>query len=305
MRGAEKRVLVTGARGFIGRQCLPHLAARGFEVHAVSSADAAQLGASWHRCDLLNAADATRLVERVRPTHLLHLGWIAQPGIFWTSRENLAWLAAGTELVQSFYGCGGTRAVGVGSCAEYAESHSPCVEDVTPIAPSTPYGKAKDAMHRALRKAARERGSWAWARLFFPYGPGEATGRFIPSVIDGLLRGMPVDCTHGRQVRDFIYLDDVAEGCVALVDGSQSGAYNIGSGEGRTLREVAAIIVAEIGHGELVRFGARPAPEHDSAYVVADVSKARRDFGWSARIGLGEGLRRTVAAHSALAKKVT
>jgi nucleoside-diphosphate-sugar epimerase len=300
-----KRVLVTGARGFIGRQCLPRLTARGFDVHAVSSGETSQLGASWHRCDLLNGAQAVRLLERLRPTHLLHLGWIAQPGIFWTSRENLAWLAAGTELVRAFYDCGGTRAVGVGSCAEYAESSSPCVEDVTAIAPSTLYGEAKDAMHRALREAARENGSWAWARLFFPYGPGEAAGRFIPSVIDGLLRGTPIDCTHGRQVRDFIYSKDVAEACVALVEGSPSGAYNIGSGEGRSLREVAAVIVAQIGRGELVRFGARPAPAHDAAYVVADVSKARRDFGWSAQIGLAEGLRRTIAAHSTLAKGVT
>jgi nucleoside-diphosphate-sugar epimerase len=115
-------------------------------------------------------------------------------------------------------------------------------------------------------------------------------------VLDGLLHGTPVDCTHGRQVRDFIYLDDVAEGCAALVAGEASGAYNLGSGRGTTLREVAQLIVAQLGRGELLRFGARPASAYDPAYVVADISKIRTDLGWEPRIRLEEGIRLTIAA---------
>src|SRR5229473_1316941 len=99
----RRRVLVTGARGFIGRRCLPRLAALGFETHAVSSAPIEGDGATWHRCDLLDGAACEALVRRLRPTHLLHLAWIAQPGIFWTSPLNMAWLAAGVRLVDAFY----------------------------------------------------------------------------------------------------------------------------------------------------------------------------------------------------------
>lgn len=289
-----KRVVVTGARGFIGRRCLPQLAARGFEVHAVSSAD----------CNLLDPAAARALIERVRPSHLLHLAWIAQPGVFWTSRENLDWLAAGVQLVDSFYAAGGIRAVGVGSCAEYADSGSPCREETTPLAPATLYGEAKAALYFALRAAARERGSWAWARLFFPYGPGESPGRFIPSVIEGLLQRAPVDCTHGAQVRDFVYVDDVAEACAALVAGEASGAYNVGSGQGSSLREVAGLIVSGLGHPELLRFGARPAPQYDPATVVADIDKIRREHGWTPRVNLAEGIRKTIAARHTPAQGV-
>jgi nucleoside-diphosphate-sugar epimerase len=289
MRG---RVLVTGARGFIGRRCLPALAARGFEVEPVSSAD----------CDLRDPAAAQALIERSRPSHLLHLAWIARPGEFWQSPENRAWLASGVQLVEAFYTHGGVRAVGVGSCAEYADTSEDCTEEGTPLEPATPYGEAKKAMFLALREAAHGRG-WAWARLFFPYGEGEPRGRFIPSLIEGLIAGVPVECTHGAQVRDFVHVEDVAEACATLVAGEASGAYNVGTGRGASLREVAAETVAQLGHGELVRFGARPAPAHDPARVVANTAKMRREHRWQARIALSEGLSRTIAARKARAEQ--
>jgi nucleoside-diphosphate-sugar epimerase len=296
MSGAAKKVLVTGARGFIGRRCLPGLAANGYEVHAVSSAAHSGGDAVWHGYNLLDDAATATLLAKVRPTHLLHLAWIAQPGVFWTSRENLVWLASGVRLVDAFYGAGGRRAVGAGSCAEYAQTSTDCIEDETPLAPDTLYGEAKAAMQFALRAAARGRGSWAWARLFFPYGPGEAPGRFIPSVIDGLLRRVPVACTHGKQLRDFVYVDDVADACIALVDGEASGAYNVGTGIGTSLAAVGSLATAALGYPELLRFGERPAPAYDPARIVGDVGKIRREHGWAPRVALADGIQRTIAA---------
>jgi nucleoside-diphosphate-sugar epimerase len=293
------RVLVTGARGFIGRHCLARLEARGFEVHAVTSAAFAAPGARWHRCDLLDEAACHALLAAVRPTHLLHLAWIAQPDVFWSSAANLDWLGASVRLVQAFYERGGRRAVGTGSCAEYAGSAAPCREDETPLGPATRYGEAKAAMYFAQRAAARGRGTWAWARIFHPYGAGEPAARFVPSVMEGLARREPVACTHGQQVRDFVHVEDVAEACVALLASEACGAYNVGSGEGRTLREVAEGIAALVGGAALLRFGAREAPQDEPPFVVADITRIGAEAGWAPRIPLEEGLRRTVAERNA------
>jgi nucleoside-diphosphate-sugar epimerase len=305
----SRRVLVTGARGFLGAYCVPLLAARGFDVVAVTSAppppDAS--GLRWRRCDLLDPTACAALVAVERPTHLLHLAWITAPGVFWSARENMAWLAAGVRLADAFFAATGERAVGLGSCAEYAVSDAPCVEGGTPIEPQTVYGKAKAAMHLALQAAAGARGgSLAWARLFFPYGPGEAAGRFIPDVIRGLRQGEAVACTHGRQVRDFVFAADAAAACVALLEAKQSGAYNVGSGEGVSLREVADLLARKLGaDAGLLKFGARKAPSFDPPRIVADIARIRRDTAWAPQVALSDGLARSIEPQRARAPAPT
>ena len=66
--------------------------------------------------------------------------------------------------------------------------------------------------------------------IFFLYGPHEPPGRLIPSVIQALLKGEFARCSHGRQIRDFLYVEDVAEAFVALLDSDITGPVNIASG---------------------------------------------------------------------------
>ena len=297
---AKKKILVTGARGFIGSYCVPYLIAGGYDVHAVTSGDAAAAtvaGVTWHRYDLLDPASCVQAIEAVRPSHLLHLAWIAVPGEFWSSPGNLRWLASGIALVEAFYHGGGKRALGVGSCAEYVWGPDDCNEDYTPLRPATIYGRCKLALGIAFAAAAAIfGGSSAWARFFAPYGPGEPIERLVPSVVHGIVNGNPVDCTRGTQIRDFIYVDDAAAALVALLDAGAEGPFNIGSGVGMTLREVVAVITAQLGRAELVRFSARQRPPGDPDRVVADIGRITREVGWRPAVGIEEGIARTITA---------
>lgn len=296
-----KRVLVTGATGFVGRHALSPLGARGYEVHAVSSRPRAEEterdGVRWHACDLLRPGSAAALVEAVRPTHLLHLAWYAEPGKFWTAQENIVWLRASLELLEEFARAGGRRVAASGTCAEYAWGHGDgvCSERETPLAPSTLYGACKLALHTSLAALARREGlSAAWGRIFFLYGPHEHPARLVSSAVTALLRGERFPCTHGRQVRDFLHVEDVAAAFVTLLDGAVEGPVNIASGRPVTLRSVIELVADRLDGRRLVDFGARPAPEGEPPVLVADARRLVQEVGWRPRYELDEGLERTI-----------
>jgi nucleoside-diphosphate-sugar epimerase len=303
---AEKRVLVSGAGGFIGRWSVPPLIAGGYEVHAVASHGAsreppAQLrGSELHRVDLLDAAAVDALMSSVKPTHLLHFAWVATPGVYWSSPDNARWLAASRHLLQRFHHGGGTRAVMAGTCAEYDWTQAGvCHEGASPLAGGdtgiTAYARAKLAMHAVLQRFAAEHGmSAAWGRIFFQFGPDEHPDRLVASVIRGLLAGREAPCSHGRQVRSFLHVSDVGAAFAALLDSAVEGPVNIGAGERTSIAALLERIGRQIGRPELNKLGARSAPPAEPPVLVPDVARLLTEVGWRPRFALDEGIADTI-----------
>jgi nucleoside-diphosphate-sugar epimerase len=292
-----KRVLLTGGSGFIGYHCIAPLLARGFEVHAVSvrSQPEALPGVTWHQCDLLQPGAAEALVSRIRPTHLLHMAWYVVPGKLITSEENFAWVAASMELVKSFARHGGSRVVVGGSGYEYDWSYGYCGEKRTPAAPDTIYGACKQALHLLVESFAQHAGlSSAWGRMFFLYGPREHRQRLVSSVIISLLAGQPTKCSHGRQMRDYLHVQDVADGLVGVLDSAITGAINISSGQATTIRDIVLGIGHQIGRPELIQLGAIPARANDVSLVLGENTRLVAELGWEPRHDLETGLRQTI-----------
>lgn len=288
------RVLVTGASGFMGRHCLPALAARGYEVHAVGRRTGSDPGVTWHRGDLLAPEGPEAVLAAVRPTHLLHLAWYAEHGRFWQAPENLAWVRASLSLLEAFHRHGGQRVVTAGSCAEYDWRHGYLSEALTPCRPASLYGAAKHALSTLQAAYAEQVGlSAAWGRVFFLFGPHEPHARFVPAVIQGLMAGRPTRLSHGRQVRDFMYVGDVADALVALLDSPVTGAVNLGSGVPVTLRALGERVAARLGGAEWLEWGAIASTE--APLVVANPERLAREVGWTPPYGLEAGLDATLA----------
>jgi nucleoside-diphosphate-sugar epimerase len=297
-----KRVLVTGGAGFIGRETLAPLAARGFEIHCVqraapSAMQAARAGpaARYHLLDLLEG-DLGGLLDEIRPTHLLHMAWYIKPGAFWASPLNLDWAAVSLRLARAFTASGGHRAVVSGTCAEYDWNYSTLHETETPLRPRTLYGRAKASVHELLQAAAPELGlSLGWGRIFFPYGPFDQPGRLIADAIDRLSAGEVMPCTDGRNARAFIHVEDAAEALVSLLDSSLEGAVNIATAEVATVREVVATIAGLLHADGLAHFGARPDAPGEPPLLAADVGRLYRELGFTPKFSIGQGLAETVA----------
>jgi nucleoside-diphosphate-sugar epimerase len=137
--------------------------------------------------------------------------------------------------------------------------------------------------------------AFTWARLFYLYGPREDPRRLVPAVTLALLNSCPAQTTGGKQLRDFLHVDDVARALVAVARSEVSGAVNIGSGAAVTVLEVVEAIGRLTGRSDLLEIGALPYASGDPMVVVADTTRLTREVGWQPTLSLEDGLRQTVA----------
>ncbi len=294
-----KSVLLTGASGYIGQFAIRRLLDKNYIVHAVTSKSfniEKNENIFWHRTNLLDADETKSLVEKVCPTHLLHFAWHIEHGRFWNAIENLDWLQAGLHLAKCFVKNGGKRLVIAGSCAEYDWTMpSPFVEYITPFNPQTLYGVCKSSLSSTLERFAEVCNiSFAAGKIFLPFGANNLETRLIPSVVNALLKDEPAKTTHGNQIRDFLFVEEIAQAFAALLESDVCGAVNIASGKGVKIKEIVEEIGRIMGKSELLRIGALSAPANEPAEIVADITRLREEVGWKSDSDFKKRLEETV-----------
>jgi nucleoside-diphosphate-sugar epimerase len=245
------RVLVTGASGFIGRPLVRALADGGWTVIGASRTRPERDPgvADWIEIDILTE-DPRPLMAAARAETLVHLAWIATPGVYGHSLENLDWLRASAALSAAFLAEGGRRLVGAGTCLEYDLDDAPGA-----TGPRTIYAAAKHACRLVFERqiAAVEAASLAWPRIFFLLGAEDHPDRFAPSLARRLVAGETAEISQGLVERDFIDVRDAARAIAGLAGARASGAFDVATGRGWRLRALAEAIAAKAGRPELLR----------------------------------------------------
>ena len=255
------RFLVTGARGFIGSAAVRRLERDGHEV------------APGH-IDLLAASDEelAAFVVEADATHCIHAAWYTSHADYLVHEVNRAWVMASLRLATAFPG----RLVGLGTCLEYDVVHAegPCIEDRPARRPETLYARCKLELCQALESRGSD---FAWARVFFVYGPGDRAGRLIPHMIEQFSRGGEAGPTCGGLRRDYIHVDDLAGQLVRIATSPARGAINTGTGLAPTLSEIYAAGAQAFGRPELAR--ANPETDGQPRLIQADLTRFRREVG--------------------------
>jgi nucleoside-diphosphate-sugar epimerase len=112
-------------------------------------------------------------------------------------------------------------------------------------------------------------------------------------VVRALLRGDPAPCSHGRQIRDYMHVQDVADGLAAVLDSDVQGAVNVSSGQAAPIRDIVLTAARLLGRTDLVRLGAIPARANDVPLVVGANTRLT-GLGWEPRYDLECGLLDTI-----------
>lgn len=290
------RILITGAKGFIGRYCIEAFANAGWDTIACvrSSADLPD-ATDVLECDLLDHAQTERTVSNSGATHLLHLAWHSDGPSRWTSSANMDWVDASVNLARAFAAQNGKHFLFAGSCAEYEWTQSPFHPVTTPVRPATLYGKAKAKAGAALAALQSTLDlQVAHARLFFCYGHGEPKGRLLPDLMDHIQSGTPFDCSDGLQRRDYLYAADIAEACLIIANAAASGVINIGSGNAVPVRDLVKAAADLLERPDIPQFGALPQRPGDPQEIEADISSLKA-LGFKPRFDLVAGVRDTIA----------
>jgi UDP-glucose 4-epimerase len=298
-----RRVLVTGATGFIGRHVVRALHAMDADVHALTrwdgdAVDAGIAPATCHRGDLTDPKSIVEIVTRVVPEHVVHLGAFTHVGRSWEyASECIQTNVQGTvDLLLALREVECRRVLYVSSSDVYGDIPAPFAEDDA-VNPLSPYAVSKYSAERFCVLDYRVNGTpIVIVRPFSVYGPGQSSDRVVPEIILCALRGTELRMTDARQTREFNHVDDIASGIVAALTapGIEGEILNLGCGEELSIREVTGLILDLMGNPITARFGAIPPRPNEVPRMAADSMKARRLLGWQPQRQLRQGLAATI-----------
>jgi len=228
------------------------------------------------------------IVQEIAPELLIHLAWETSPNTFWDSPNNERWLEASKSLLKSFRMHGGSKIVVSGTCAEYDWQGSKALAETDAELPQSIYGQAKLELLNFLRGQSVP---YLWTRTFFQFGDEEPAGRLVSSAIDAISSGDEFLIRKPDDIRDYIYIDDVAKIIASLVVNGAEGVFNIGSGRGITMRELGQEIALALGRAELIKFQNQ---DENPSIVIANTAKLEKALGGFRGTSLLNAINKTI-----------
>jgi GDP-L-fucose synthase len=313
---STKRIIVTGSNGFLGHHVMKHLEARGCQMCGELQKINANMepmvqGVRSSIFDLTTATGVQEMYDIAKPDIVIHLAAVVggiginrqKPGTFFYKN-----LMMGTQLLEEGRKRDLEKFVAVGTICAYPK-HTPVpfkeadLWNGYPEETNAPYGLAKKMM---LVQSQAYRDEFGFNSIYLLpvnlYGPKDNfnpnSSHVIPALIKKCIeaRDNQTDVNAwgtGSATREFLYVEDAAEGIIAAAEKyNKSDPINIGAGSEISIKDLMELIAIQVGfHGKI---NWDPTQPDGQPRRCLDTSKAETEFGFKAKVGLMDGLRRTI-----------
>jgi GDP-4-dehydro-6-deoxy-D-mannose reductase len=297
-----RRVLVTGGAGFVGQWLTRALLARNDEVYAgvvhwppraplLSAEEHAAV--RWTMLDIRSDDEVARAIDTSRPDLLVHLAGIAfAPEANASPVRAFETNALGAMRLLNRLGASGatqTRALIVGSAEEYGQQESSAypIKETAVLRPLTPYAVAKTAQETIALQTHRSTGLHVvCTRSFNHSGVGHGDSYLLPTLVRRA-RALPktggtLTIGNDKVVRDYLHVADVIDAYLALLEKGKPGeVYNVSSGQGCTVGELAQRVLNRVGVAADISSDSSLLRPIDVPILVGDSSKLRSTTGWA------------------------
>jgi len=302
MEWKNRKVLITGGNGFIGSHLAEDLVQKDADV-ALLVRPESSLYRVEHllkqlkivQCDISDSEGLKKVVAEVKPEYVFHLAGLPNPArdASLIAPMNKVNTEGTLNMLVAVTGVGIKSFVFPGTSEDYGHNPTPFVE-TQPLDPISPYSTSKCSAELWCKSFSNDYDvPTVIIRPFQVYGSKQKPRMFIPSLIDSIVKGKDFEMTPGEQKRDFIHIDDVVELMeLAAQSKHQKGdVFNAATGKPVTVAELAETLVEVTGSNIKIN---KTLPYRKSEVdMIADISKAKKLLGWTPKVTLEEGLKRT------------
>lgn len=292
----KKIVWITGSRGFIGSYLALALSNYGYEVKFLTNT----IGSNkeFLYADFSNRSQIKKVINgKQTPDIFIHLGWgnVYEPHHECHINQNLQ---EGINLIDEFYSSGVKKIVLIGSSSEYGDRQGLLKESFTPTGKVNNYVKGKIALSKyGLKYPKKKNQVFIHIRLFYTYGAGQKHNSLINQLYKNFLNGKEISLSPCEHYRDYIYVNEAAEGICKIAQTNKSGIINLGSGKVVLLKEFVKLFWKELGaDSQKLLFGSHQLPELEQSQPksYADLTILKNRTSWVPTISLQNGIEQTV-----------
>ena len=293
----KNRILIVGGTGFIGFHLSKSLIKSNF-IYSISRQNPKKIrkvnGVKYISCDIYKKNNLKKKLKSLKFDYVINLG------------GNIDHSNKMQTLNSHFFGCKNLvdyfknknlrLFIQIGSSLEYGKKKPPHFE-LTKCFPNAHYGKSKLRSTKYILKCNKKKPfPFVILRLYQIYGPNQSVNRLIPIIISSCLKNKKFDCSSGKQVRDFLYIDDLIILFHKIINSKTKlkGIFNVGSGKPIQVKKIINLIRKKIKKG-FPQFGRIKLRKDEVEKYYPDLKKVTKSLNWKAKTSLNSGINKTIA----------